>query len=122
MESGYPAATAHIGSAARRLPTIDRIRYTSNLGNEFLATFDGVVLEIFGPTGEMGSSPESRRFHRDLMSISMEEPDRKGNLIVEVYAGDSPSRSVPSCQVRITEHDRDVIEFFGRVHAELSAG
>ncbi len=51
---------------------MDQIRYSSNLGNEFLATFDGVVLEMFGPTGEMGSSPESRLFHRDLMSISME--------------------------------------------------
>jgi hypothetical protein len=101
---------------------MDQIRYVSNLGNEFLATFDGMVLEIFGPTGEMGASTESRRFHRDLMTITMEEPDRKGNLIVEIYAGPSPSRKVPSCQVRISEQDRPVIDFFGRVHAALPAG
>ena len=105
----------------RTLGLIEQIRYSSTFGNEFLATFDGVILEIFGPTAEMGSSPESRRFHRDLMSITMGEPDRKGNLIVEIYAGPSPSRSVPSCQVRVTEQDQAVIDFFGRVHATRSA-
>ena len=55
------------------------------------------------------------------MSITIGEPDRKGSLIVEIYAGPSPSRSVPSCQVRVTEQDQAVIDFFGRVHATLSA-
>ena len=98
---------------------MEQIRYTSSFGSEFLAVFDGEVLEIFGPTEESGASPESKRFHRDLMTIAIEEPDRKGNLIVEIHAGPSPSRKVPSCQVRITEQDRAVIEFFGRIHAAL---
>ena len=63
----------------------------------------------------------SRRFHRDLMSITIGEPDRKGSLIVEIYAGPSPSRSVPSCQVRVAEQDQAVTDFFGPVHATLSA-
>src|SRR5215207_777282 len=98
---------------------MEQIRYTSNLGSEFLATFDGAVLEIFGPTDEHGSSPESQRYHRDLMSVEIEEPDRKGNLKIAVYAGSAPSRRVPSMQVRINEQDRQVLDFFGRVRAAL---
>ena len=98
---------------------MDEIRYSSDLGNEFLATFDGVVLEIFGPTQETGVSRETMRFHRELMSLTIGAPDRKGHLKVDIYAGPSPSRSVPSCQVRITAQDRPVIEFFERVRAAL---
>jgi hypothetical protein len=100
-------------------PAVDQIRYSSYFGNEFLATFDGVVLEIFGPTQETGVSRETMRFHRDLMTISIGAADRKGHLDVEIHAGPSPSRSVPSCQVRITAQDRPVIEFFERVRAAL---
>jgi hypothetical protein len=98
---------------------VDQIRYSSYFGNEFLATFDGVILEIFGPTQETGVSRETMRFHRDLMTITIEEPNRKGLLTIEIHAGPSPSRSVPTCQVRIREQDRAVIEFFGRVRAAL---
>jgi hypothetical protein len=100
-------------------PAVDQVRYSSYFGNEFLATFDGVVLEIFGPTQETGVSRETMRFHRNLMAITIEAPDRKGHLTVEIHAGPSPSRSVPSCQVRITAEDRPVIEFFERVRAAL---
>jgi hypothetical protein len=108
-------------SAAGGAPdsTTDQVRYRSNFGNEFLATFDGVVLEIFGPTAETGVSPESVRFHRDLMTLTIAAPDRKGNRMLEIYAGPSPSRGVPVCQVRITEQDRPVIDFFERVRAAL---
>lgn len=53
------------------------------------------------------------------MTVAIQEPDRKGNLIIEIHAGPSPSRKVPICQVRISEQDRPVIEFFGRVQAAL---
>ena len=96
---------------------MDEIRYRSYLGNDFIARFDGEVLEIFGPTGDSGASPESRRFHRDLMTITMDQPDRKGLLEVDIYAGPAVSRGVPSCRVRITQQDQHVIDFFGRVHA-----
>jgi hypothetical protein len=109
------------GAGGAPAPTVDQIRYSSYLGNAFLATFDGVILEIFGPTGEMGASSETMRFHRNLMTITIEAPNRKGLLTIEIYAGASPSRSVPSCQVRIREQDRAVIEFFERVRAALPA-
>ena len=100
---------------------MDQIRYTSNLGSECFATFDGMVLEIFGPTDESGSSPESQRYHRDLMCIEIADPDRKGNLIIEVYAGSAPSRRVPSIRVRLHEQDRHVLDFFSRLRAGLPA-
>jgi hypothetical protein len=114
---------ARHGRGAGGVPAspVAQIRYSSYLGNEFLATFDGVILEIFGPTGEMGASAETMRFHRDLMTITIEAPNRKGLLTIEIYAGASPSRSVPSCQVRIREQDRGVIEFYERVRAALPA-
>jgi len=117
------AAPREPGPAAGGDPTsdVDHIRYSSYFGNEFLATFDGVILEIFGPTAEMGASRETMRFHRDLMTVTMEAPNRKGLLTIEVYAGPSASRSVPSCQVRIREQDRAVIEFFERVRTALPA-
>jgi hypothetical protein len=116
--SGSPRGPTAGGAPAS---PADQIRYSSYLGNEFLATFDGVVLEIFGPTGEMGASRETMRFHRDLMTITIEAPNRKGLLTIEIYAGASPSRSVPSCQVRIREQDRAVVEFFERIRAALPA-
>ena len=101
--------------------TVDRIRFTSTLGGRIVVVFDGEVLEIFGPTGETSRDGDSWRFHRDLMGIKMEQPDRKGNLTVEVYPdpGPRPSWRGPVCKVRVSAQDRAVVEFFERVRAAL---
>jgi hypothetical protein len=57
------------------------------------------------------------------MGIKVEEPDRKGNLTVEVYPdpGPRPRWRGPVCKVRVNEQDSAVIEFFARVRAALPA-
>lgn len=97
---------------------MDQVRYSrENFGtvNENLFIFDGVVLEIFGLTQAFGVSQLSQRFHRDLMTITIEEPDRKGARKVEINAGES------GCQFNIAEQDRPVIDFLERVRAALPA-
>jgi Protein of unknown function (DUF2510) len=94
-----------------------QIRFTSTLGGNYLATFDGVVLEVFG--AEAGVGATSQRFHRDHMTITIEEPDRKGTRKVWVHSGPSWSRAVPSGLFRIAEQDRAVIAFFESVRAAL---
>lgn len=96
---------------------MDQIRFSSTLGGEFLATFDGVVLDIFG--ADVAGNWESGRFHRDLMTITIDEPDRKGTRTVVIYAGAVPGRKVPSRYISIAEQDRPVIDFFERVRAAL---
>jgi hypothetical protein len=97
---------------------VDQVRYSrENFGvvTENLLIFDGVVLEIFGLTQTLGVSQLSQRFHRDLMTISIEEPDRKGDRKVEINTGGS------ALKLNIAEQDRSVIEFLERVRAALPA-
>ena len=93
------------------------IRFTSTLGGDYLATFDDPILEVFG--SEIGSTWPSQRFHRDHMTIVIDEPDRKGTRKVHVYAGRTPSRAVPAGLFRVAAQDRAVIDFFERVRAAL---
>ena len=98
---------------------MDQIRYShKDFGtiSENLFTFDGVVLEIFGLT--QTTSGAHQRFHRDLMTITIEEPNRKGARKVEIYAG---TRGVGQCMFMIDEQDRPVIDFLERVRAALPA-
>ena len=95
----------------------DQIRFDSTSGGQFLATFDGVVLELFG--ADVPGQGASGRFHRYLMSITIDEPDRKGDRRVVIYAGTSPSRKAPSRYLSLAAENRAVIEFFERVRAAL---
>ena len=98
-------------------PSAPQIKFKSTLGGSYMATFDGVILEVFG--SETGSAGYSQRFHRDHMTIVIDHPDRKGTRKVWVYTGPSPSRAVPSGLFRIAAHDPAVIEWFERVRAAL---
>jgi hypothetical protein len=80
---------------------------------ENLFTFDGIVLEIFGPMQTLGVTQLGQRFHRDLMSITIGDPDRKGARTVEIDAGGQ------SCQFQLGEDDQPVVEFLERVRAAL---
>jgi hypothetical protein len=99
--------------------TVGPIRFTTTSGGELLATFDGVLLDLFG--ADVPGQPASERFHRDLMTITIDEPDRKGNRKVVIYAGPGPGRKVPSRYILVAAQDRHVIEFFERVRAALPA-
>ena len=57
------------------------------------------------------------RFHRDLMSITVEEPDRKGNRKVTITAG-----GTGPCQFEFGADERPVVEFLERVRAALPGG
>ena len=81
---------------------------------ETLFTFDGVILEIFGPTQVLGVNHLNLRFHRDVTTIAIDEPDRKGNRKVVITAGGG----VP-CQFVFGDEDRPAIEFLERVRAAL---
>lgn len=96
---------------------MDQVRYRhSEFGvvSENLFSFDGEVLEIFGLT--QTSSGAHQRFHRDLLTINIEEPDRGGARKVEIYAG---TRGVGQCMFKIVEQDRPVLDFLERVRAAL---
>jgi hypothetical protein len=73
-----------------------------------------VVLEVFGLTQVFGANHLSVRFHRDLMAITVGEPDRKGARKVEINAG-----GLGSYKFMITEQDRPVIDFLDRVRTSL---
>jgi hypothetical protein len=80
---------------------------------ENLLTFDGVVLEIFGLTQTSSGSQQGQRFHRALMRIEIESPDRKGNCKVKINTAGA------LCQFNVAEQDRPVLEFLERVRAAL---
>ena len=63
----------------------------------------------------LGVSQLGQRFHRDLMAITIEEPDRKGSRNVQIDAGGS------ACQFQVGDQDRPVVEFLERVRAALPA-
>jgi|SRR5215211_3247531 len=84
--------------------------------SEILFTFDGVVLEIFGLTQVFGVNQLNLRFHRDVTTIAIEEPDRKGSRKVVINAGGSGP-----CQFTFGDDDRPVIDFLERVRAALPA-
>ena len=99
-------------------PTMDQIRYSrKDFGTimENLFTFDGVVLEIFGLTQYTGGSQQGQRFHRDLMTITIEPPDRKGARKVRIDTAGARA------EFNIAEQDRPVIDFLERVRAALPA-
>lgn len=96
--------------------SVDQIRYTrKDFGTvmENLFTFDGVVLEIFGLTQYTGGSQQGQRFHRDLMTITIEEPNRKGARRVRIDTAGAQA------QFDIAEQDQAVLDFFERVRAAL---
>lgn len=98
---------------------MDQIRYShKDFGviSENLFTFDGVVLEIFGFTqgSPSGVTQLNQRFHRDLMTIIIEEPDRKGARKVEIKAGGPEQYTF-----KVPEQDRPVIDFLERVRTAL---
>ena len=96
---------------------MDQIRFRTTIEGEFLATFDGVVLDLFG--ADVPGAGANERFHRDLMTITIDEPDRKGTRKLVIYAGEGPGRKVPSRYLLIGEQDRAVIDFFERVRTAL---
>jgi hypothetical protein len=98
---------------------MDQIRFSTTIDGEFLATFDGVVLDLFG--ADVPGAGANERFHRDLMTITIDEPDRKGTRKLVIHAGAGPGRKVPSRYLLIAEQDRAVIDFFERVRAALPA-
>lgn len=98
---------------------MNRIQFTSTFGGKFAAVFDGQVLEVFG--AEKMAAPTSDRFLRGLMTITIDEPDRKGARLVTIYAGEGPGRRVPRSMLSIAAQDREVIEFFERVQAAVAA-
>lgn len=93
--------------------TPDQIRFRTTSGGEFLASFDGVILDLFG--ADVPGQGASARFHRDLLTITIGEPDGT----VAIYAGPGPGRKVPSRYLSIAGEDRFVIDFFERVRATL---
>lgn len=60
-------------------------------------------------------SQQGQRFHRDLMSITIEEPDRKGARKVRIDTEGAQA------QFNLAEQDRPVIDFLERVRAALPA-
>ena len=96
---------------------MDQVRFSrKSFGttSETLLTFDGVVLEIFGLSQVFGVNHLNLRFHRDLMTISIEEPDRKGSRKVVINAG-----GIGPCQFVLGHADGPVVEFLQRVRATL---
>jgi hypothetical protein len=94
-------------------PAVDQVRHKGP-HSETLFIFDGVILEVFGLTQVFGANHLSLRFHRDLMTISIEEPDRKGGRKVEINAG-----GLGPVKFAFTEQDQPVIDFLERVRAAL---
>ncbi len=98
---------------------MDQVRYTrSSFGStsETLFTFDGVILEIFGLTQVLGVNHPSVRFHRDLMTITIDAPDRKASRNVTIAAD-----GTVQCQFTFGDDDRPVIDFLERVRATIAA-
>lgn len=98
---------------------MDQVRFTrTSFGatSETLLTFDGVILEIFGLSQVLGVNHLSLRFHRDLMTITIGEPDRKGSRKVVINAG-----GAGPFQFTFSDEDRPVIDFLERVRAALPA-
>jgi len=92
-----------------------RFRRTSfGTTSETLLTFDGVVLEIFGLSQVLGVNHLNLRFHRELMTITIDEPDRKGSRKVVINAG-----GAGPTLFTFGENDRPVIDFLERVRADL---
>ena len=93
---------------------MDQVRHIGR-HSETLFVFDGVILEIFGLTQVFGANHLSLRFHRDLMTITIEEPDRKGARKVEINAG-----GLGPCKFVFAEEDRPVIDFLARVSRSIA--
>ncbi len=93
----------------------DQIRYDGPR-SEMLFVFDGEILEIFGLTQVFGANQLSVRFHRDLMTLTVEQPDRHGNHMVEIRAG-----GLGACKFEIVDGNQPVIDFLERVRAALPA-
>ncbi len=91
-------------------------RKTFGTTSETLFTFDGVILEIFGLTQVFGVNQLNLRFHRDVTTIVIEEPDRKGSRKVIINAG-----GTGLCQFMLGDDDRPVIDFLERVRGALPA-
>ena|SRR5215213_3360400 len=98
---------------------MDQVRFSRKsfgITSETLLTFDGAILEIFGLTQVSGANHVNLRFHRDLMTITIDEPDRKGARKVAIDAG-----GTAACQFIFSEEERPVIDFLERVRAGLPA-
>jgi hypothetical protein len=95
---------------------VDQVRHKGP-HSETLFIFDGVVLEIFGLTQVFGANHLSLRFHRDLMTITIEEPDRKGGRKVEINAG-----GLGPVKFAFAEQDQPVIDFLERVRRSTAHG
>jgi hypothetical protein len=98
-------------------PAMDQARFSrKNFGTmtETLLTYDGMVLEIFGPTQVFGTTHLNLRFHRDLMTITIDQPDRKGSRKVVINSG-----GTGPCQFVFEHGDQAVIDFLERVRAAL---
>jgi hypothetical protein len=97
-------------------PTTDQVLYSRKefgVVSQNLLTFDGVVLEIFGLTQTSSGSQQGQRFHRDLMAITIDPPDRKGKRRVRINTAGA------SCQLDVADEDRAVIDFLERVRVAL---
>jgi hypothetical protein len=96
---------------------MDQVRFSRRsfgTTSETLLTFDGVILEIFGLTQVFGANHLNLRFHRDVTTITIGEPDRKGSRKVVINAG-----GTGPCQFVFGDDDRPVIAFLERVRAAL---
>ena len=96
---------------------MDQVRFSrKSFGttSETLLTFDGVVLEIFGLSQVFGVNHLNLRFHRDLMTITIDQPDRKGSRKVVINSG-----GTGPCQFVFEHGDQAVIDFLERVRAAL---
>jgi hypothetical protein len=96
---------------------MDQVRFSrTSFGttSETLFTFDGVILEIFGLTQVLGTNHLNLRFHRDVTTITIGEPDRKGNCKVVINAG-----GTGPLQLTFGADDAPVIALLERVRAAL---
>ena len=93
------------------------VRFRTTVGGEFLATFDGSVLDLYG--ADVPGQGASARFHRELLSITIDDPDRRGSRKVVIYAGPGPGRKTPSRYLEIGADDPSAINFFEHVRAAL---
>ena len=106
---------SRIGSAYRSV----RLRRTSfGTTSETLFTFARPrSARSSGSTQIFGANHLNLRFHRDLTTITIESPDRKGSRKVVITAGGNGQ-----CQFTVGEDDQHVVEFLERVRGALPAG
>jgi hypothetical protein len=114
--AGWTEHLAGAAPASTPSPAVDQVLYRRT---EFgvvvqnLFTFDGTVLEIFGQTQTSSGSQQGQRFHRDLMTLTIGEPDRKGDRKVKINTAGA------LCQFNVADQDRTVLDFLERVRAVL---